>query len=762
MYLPYQKKKALKEKPVTNKEVLRYKMLNLIASYKKLGHLSANLDPLKLNSNKIVKEIDPEFHGITQEDLNKEVNLKGILCDNPIKVYHAIEKLNEVYLGNVGFELEHVRSNEQRDWLYKEISKEVKFSKEEKIKILKEIVRTTRFEQFLHVKFSGAKRFSVEGSESSINSIEKVIDTSMQFGVKKIIIGMAHRGRLNVLTGVMGKAYHKVIAEFLGTPNTPESVTKCGDVKYHMGYSNFREINDNKINLSLAFNPSHLEAVNPVVSGRVKAKQNLFNDVNKSQVLPLLIHGDASFAGQGVVFENLMMGGLEGYNVGGTVHIIINNQIGFTANSNDSRSTTYASDIAKSISAPIFHINGDNVEEVVRITDIAIKYRQLFKKDVVLDIISYRKYGHNEGDEPRYTQPVMYDKIKNHNNLEKIYSDKLLLESVITQDLYNNIVKEMQNRLNSEFELAKNYIPKNADWLKEEWSKIRNDNITFDTSVSADILRSLGEKITQVPKNFNVNSKIIRQLEKKRQVIESQKNIDWGTAESLAFATLLNEGYPVRITGQDSGRGTFSHRHSVLHDSINGSKYEPLNNLDSKAAKYEVYDSILSEYAVLGFEYGYSLSYPFGLTIWEAQFGDFANGAQIIFDQFIASSEVKWLRKSNLVMLLPHGYEGQGPEHSSARLERYLQACADNNLYVVNLTTPANLFHCLRRQLHSSDRKPLVIMSPKSLLRNVNATSNLEEFTTNSKFNPIITDPIELSSMIKKVIFVQEKYIMIY
>jgi len=558
-----------------------------------------------------------------------------------------------------------------------------------------------------------------------------------------------------VLVGVMGKPHSQMIAEFQGAPGIPEEVTKSGDVKYHMGYSNYREIDGHKINLALAFNPSHLEAVNAVVAGRVRAKQDLFKDQERDQALGLVIHGDAAFAGQGSVAEHLMMNGVEGYNTGGVLHLIINNQIGFTANADDSRCTIYASDLAKAIDAPIFHVNGDDVEAVVKVAELIFKYRQVFKKDVVLDLNCYRKYGHNEGDEPLYTQPLMYGKIKQHPTLEQIYSDKLIAEGVINADQYQQMVSEFNNHLISEFEIAKGYKAKEADWLKENWSKIQDGEATDPkTAVDLKKLQELGDKITEIPADFNVNPKIVRQLKARQEIIKSKQGIDWGTAEALAFASLLDEGYPIRLTGQDSGRGTFSHRHSVLHDAQTATRYYPLNNLGKKAAKYEVHDSILSEYAVLGFEYGYSLTNPFALTIWEAQFGDFANGAQIMFDQFIASSEVKWLRKSGLVMLLPHGFEGQGPEHSSARLERYLQACADNNLRVVNITTPANFFHALRRQINSKDRKPLVVMSPKSLLRHPLAVSGLDEFSADNKFKAVIgeTEKLAEDDKIKKVV----------
>lgn len=753
-----------KAAPTKAEKDLNIHVANLILAYKRFAHLAADLDPLGLMPVQAVPEIDPASHGIEKADLEKEVELHGVLGLQKAKISKVIEHLNYIYAGKIGCEFQYIRSQEHKDWLARETESAVlsPISKDEKIKILKEVIRTEKFEQFLHKRFPGAKRFSVEGGDASINSVEKIIDVAAKSGVKKIVIGMAHRGRLNTLTGVMGKPYHQMIAEFKGTPGIPESVTKSGDVKYHMGYASSREIVDGanvkKINLSLAFNPSHLEAVNPVVTGRVRAKQDLYGYSDRSKAMAILIHGDAAFIGQGVVAESLVMNGVKGYDTGGVMHIIVNNQIGFTANPNDSRSTTYSSDLAKAIDAPIFHVNGDDVEAVVRVTDIATRFRQTFKKDVVLDIICYRKYGHNEGDEPLYTQPVMYTKIKDHPSLEKIYSQKLISEGTISAAEHEKLVGDFEALLSAEFDKAATYTPSEGDWLKADWSKIQhNDNSIPKTAVNQNSLKELIAKTTEIPAGFNANPKIVKQLEARKQAVESGKDIDWGCGEALAFASLLAEGFPIRITGQDSGRGTFSHRHSMLHDAANGNRYNIFSPF-ANTAKYEVHDSVLSEYAVLGFEYGYSLSMPNGLTIWEAQFGDFANGAQIMFDQFIASAEVKWLRKSGLVMLLPHGYEGQGPEHSSARLERCLQACADNNLRVVNITNPANFFHALRRQIHGKDRKPLVVMSPKSLLRHKMATSTLAEFS-DSNFKTIIEETNKglIADQIRKVVLCSGK-----
>jgi 2-oxoglutarate dehydrogenase E1 component len=722
---------------------LNIRLQNLIANYKRFGHLASNLDPLGLTPSQYVAEIDLKNNDIDNSDLEKEVNYGG----QKVKLNQAITNLNYIYCNKIGCEFEYIRDQQQKDWLAREVENSAfeAVSKTEKHKILQEIIRTERFEQFLHKRFPGAKRFSIEGGESSICAVEKIIDASARSGVKKIIIGMAHRGRLNTLTGVMNKPYHRLLSEFQGTPGIPESVTKSGDVKYHMGFSSTREIDGKKIDLSLAFNPSHLEAVNTVVAGRIRATQDLLQDASRSQALALLIHGDAAFAGQGSVAEGLLMNGMAGYDTGGVIHIIINNQIGFTANPTDSRSTQYASDLAKSIDAPIFHVNGDDVEAVVKISGIISKYRQTFKKDIVLDIICYRKYGHNEGDEPLYTQPIMYNKIKDQTSLEKIYSQKLLNENSISSNEYEKLVSDFETHLNNEFNKAQTYKALEADWLKGDWKHIKDgDNSIPKTAIAEKILKELIVKLTTIPQDFNANPKIVRQVEARKQVVEDGKEIDWGTAESLAFASLINEGHAVRITGQDAGRGTFSHRHSILHDAKTAQRHNIYKSISTKA-HFEVHDSVLSEYGVMGFEYGYSLSAPDILTIWEAQFGDFANGAQIIFDQFVASSEIKWLRKSGLVMLLPHGFEGQGPEHSSARLERYLQACADNNLRVVNITNPANFFHALRRQIHNKDRKPLVVMSPKSLLRHKMAVSKLSEFT-GENFKTLIPETHKLNA----------------
>ena len=745
----------------SNDALLSIQVVNLILAYKRFGHLAANLDPLGLTPPKSVPELNPQFHNISEADLSREIELNGLLGLSKAKISDIINLLNQTYKSTIGSQFTYINDTQIKDWLAKKVETAIAtpITKDEKLKILKEIIRTEKFEQFLHKRFPGAKRFSVEGGDSSINAIEKIIDVAGKSGVRKIFLGMAHRGRLNVLTGVMKKPYNQLLAEFQGTPGISAELTKSGDVKYHMGYSSTREIDGKKVDLSLAFNPSHLEAVNPVVGGRVRATQDQYQNqsqvfLGRSQAMALLIHGDAAFAGQGSVAEALMMSGIAGYDVGGILHLIVNNQIGFTANPKNSRSTTYASDLAKGIDAPIFHVNGDDVEAVVRVAAIITKYRQVFKKDVVMDLICYRKYGHNEGDEPLYTQPIMYGSIKSHPTLETIYSKQLISEGVISEVEYQKLVDDFNAHLSAEFDLAPKFKATDGDWLKANWSHIQaSDNSLPNTKVPTKKLKELAKKINQIPQSFNANPKIAKQLEDRQVAVEAGENIDWGNGEALAFASLLDEGFPIRITGQDSGRGTFSHRHSVLHDAVNGSECIPLNNLGNKTAKYEVHDSLLSELAVLGFEYGYSLTAPDTLTIWEAQFGDFANGAQVMFDQFISSSEVKWLRKSGLVCLLPHGYEGQGPEHSSAKLERFLQLCANDNMRVTNITTPANFFHCLRRQIHSKDRKPLIVMSPKSLLRHKLAVSKLTDFSEKN-FQTVIpeTEKLAANDKIKKVV----------
>jgi 2-oxoglutarate dehydrogenase E1 component len=593
----------------------------------------------------------------------------------------------------------------------------------------------------------GTKRFGLDGGEALIPAMEQIIKRGGALGVKEIAIGMPHRGRLSVLANVMAKPYRAIFNEFQGGSFKPEEVDGSGDVKYHLGASSDREFDGNVVHLSLTANPSHLEAVNPVVLGKVRAKQAQIGDTERRAVLPVLLHGDAAFAGQGVVAECFGLSGLVGHRTGGTIHIVVNNQIGFTTAPHFSRSSPYPTDIALMVEAPIFHVNGDDPEAVVHAARVATEFRQKFGKDVVIDMFCYRRFGHNEGDEPMFTQPLMYTNIKRHKTTLQLYTERLVADGLIPEGEIEDMKAAFQAHLNEEFEVGKDYKPNKADWLDGRWKHISHregeDYQPGQTSVSPETMAEIGTALTRAPDGFEIHKTLARLLDSKAEMFRSGKGFDWATAEALAFGSLVTEGYPVRLSGQDSTRGTFSHRHSAFIDQSTEERYYPLNNIRQGQARYEVIDSMLSEYAVLGFEYGYSLAEPNALVMWEAQFGDFANGAQIMFDQFISSGESKWLRMSGLVMLLPHGYEGQGPEHSSARLERFLQMSAHDNWIVANVSTPANYFHILRRQLHRSFRKPLVLMTPKSLLRHKLAVSDAEAFTTGSTFHRVLWDDAE-------------------
>ena len=733
---------------------IKLKVKALIGNYKKYWHLKAKIDPLNLIEQESPKELSREHNEISEKNLSEIVEITNF---GKIKVWELIDELERTYCSSIGAEFDHIRSEEQRQWLEQQLEIPLEFDVKEKKKILQELIRSTKFEDFLHKKFPGAKRFSVEWWEALIPALEKIIDILAENKSKKIVIGMAHRWRLNVLTGVMWKEYEKIMSEFQWTLWIPEGSPGSGDVKYHMWYANTRESGDHSIDLSLAFNPSHLEVVNSIVMWRVRAKQDLYKDNEKNLASAVLVHGDAAFAGQGSVYETTTMSGIEWYDIGWVIHIIVNNQIWFTANPQDSRSTQYCSEVLKTIEAPILHVNGDDIESVVKAMKILTEFKEKFKKDVCLDIYCYRKYGHNEWDEPMFTQPQMYSVIKTHKNPMDLYAEKLIGENSISEDEYKNLQNSFSSILDAAYKKSQDYKPKELDWLKWNWSHIKNEDVNEipNTSVSKEVLSQIITSTTQFPDTFNINSKVDRNLKAKKKDFEEGKPVDWSTWESLAFWSLVQEKYRVRITGQDSWRGTFSHRHSVFHDSKTWDKHIPLNHVDDEQAEYEVHDSFLSELAALGYEYGYSLSSPDALTIWEGQFWDFANGAQMIIDQFIASSETKWFRKSNLTMLLPHWYEWQWPEHSSARLERFLQACAENNMRVVNCTTPANFFHCVRRQVHSADRKPLVVMSPKSLLRHKWVVSDIEDFT-DSKFQPIIWEKEKIEN-VKKVILCSGK-----
>lgn len=742
------------------------KAANLINAYRTYGHLGVMLDPLGINKPKYHAELDYKAHGLKDEDLDKTVHLGGEFGVEIAPLRDLMHYLKSTYSARVGAEFMHIESSEERAWIQRKLEATagtVSITTEEKLKALQDILEAESFENFAHVKFPGTKRFSVEGGENLISSINVVFRESVAHGVKEFILGMAHRGRLNTLTKIMGKPYHAMFSEFKGGLAYPDNMGIPGDVKYHLGTSSDLKIDGVDVHLSLTPNPSHLEVVNAVVLGKVRAKQDQRKDITRSQVLGILIHGDAAFAGQGSVMEALSLSQLDAYHTGGTVHIVANNQIGFTTNTVDSRSTNYCTDIAKFINVPIFHVNGDDAEAVVYVSKMASEFRAKFKKDVVIDLVCYRKYGHNEGDEPFFTQPMMYSVIKNKSTPDEVFASKLVTDGVIAEGEFASRKAKFKDFLESEFVKSQTFKPKKADWLEAHWSKFEQakiDREEIKTGVALKKLKEVGKALSQIPGDFNINPKIARQLELKKQMIDTGKDLDWSMAEALAYGSMLQNGYKIRMTGQDVERGTFSHRHAVLIDQANEQKYIPLNNIaKDKQANLEIHNSNLSEFGVLGFEYGYSFTDPMTLTIWEAQFGDFANGAQVIIDQYVISGEAKWLRMSGLVMLLPHGYEGQGPEHSSARLERFLQLGAKDNIQVVSCTTPASFFHVLRRQMLRNFRKPLIVMSPKSLLRHKLVISNLEEMAEGTSFKPVLpeTDRLVANDKVKKVILCSGK-----
>jgi 2-oxoglutarate dehydrogenase E1 component len=724
--------------------------LMLIRAYRVNGHLIANLDPLKLTAPTSHPELDPASYGFTAADLDHQIYIDNVLGLETASLRQIIEILRRTYCGTIGYEFMHISSPQQKQWIQERIEgpdKEVEFTVLGKKAILTKLIHAESVERFLDKKYTGTKRFGLEGAESAAPALEQIIKRGGQLGVKEIVIGMPHRGRLNVLTNVMGKPYRALFHEFKGGSANPDDVEGSGDVKYHLGVSSDREFDDNQVHLSLTANPSHLEIVDPVVLGKVRAKQDQRHDKTRSEVLPLLLHGDAAFAGQGVVAECFGLSGLKGHRTGGSLHFIVNNQIGFTTAPRFSRSSPYPSDIARMIEAPIFHVNGDDPEAVVYCARVATEFRQRFHKPVVIDMICYRRHGHNEGDEPSFTQPLMYKRIREHESVVSIYSKRLAEEGVVKQADAEKLRADFWEMLETEVEAAEGYRPNKADWLDGRWSGItlaEEGPRRGRTGVSLDTLKRVGLKLTEVPKGFATHKTIERLLANRRKMIEDGRGIDWSMGEALAFGTLLEEGYPVRLSGQDVERGTFSQRHAVVTDQASEAQYIPLNHLSAKQARFEVINSMLSEEAVLGFEYGYSLAEPNALVLWEAQFGDFANGAQVIIDQFLAAGERKWLRMSGLMLLLPHGYEGQGPEHSSARLERYLQLSAEDNWQVANCTTPANYFHIIRRQLHRGFRKPLILMTPKSLLRHKRVVSSLEDFGPGNTFHRVLWDHAQL------------------
>jgi len=722
----------------------------LIRAYRIRGHLKATLDPLGLVKPAEHPDLEPATYGFGEGDMDRPIFINNLLGLQNATVRQILEIVHKAYCGHIGVEYMHISNPEERVWIQERIEgadKEISFTPQGKRAILGKLIEAEHFEGFLAKKYTGTKRFGLDGGESLIAALEQIIKRGGALGVKEIVIGMPHRGRLNVLTSVMSKPYQEVFHEFSGGSSTPMDVQGSGDVKYHLGTSADREFDGNVVHLSLTANPSHLEAVDPVVLGKARAKQELHGN-SRDAVLPLLMHGDAAFAGQGIVAECFGLSGLKGHRTGGTIHVIVNNQIGFTTAPHASRSSPYPSDVAKMVMAPIFHVNGDDPEAVVFVARLATEYRMTFHKDVVLDMFCYRRHGHNEGDEPSFTQPLMYKLIRNKPTTLQLYSKRLIDEGSISEDEYAGMAEKFRSHLETQFESAASYKPNKADWLEGKWQGMdiaKGDVRRGETHIQPSCVKIIGNAITTYPAGLNVHRTIQRLLKAKADMFASGQGFDWATAEAMAFGSLTLEGYKVRLVGQDSARGTFSQRHSVLVDQENERRYIPLNHIREGQARFEVIDSMLSEMAVLGFEYGYSLAEPGALVLWEAQFGDFANGAQVIIDQFIAGGESKWLRMSGLVMLLPHGYEGQGPEHSSARLERYLQLCAEDNIQVVNCTTPANYFHVLRRQLHRNFRKPLIIMTPKSLLRHKLAVSSTPEFTQGSSFHRILWDLAETS-----------------
>jgi 2-oxoglutarate dehydrogenase E1 component len=748
------------------------KAVSMIRSYRQRGHLIAKLDPLELLKSDYLDELHPESFGFKKEDYQKNIYLGGIINKENSNIKEILGFLKKTYCGSIGYEYMHISNPTERKWFRDRVEKSqdnMNFTKNGKEAILNKLIQAEGFEKFLHTKYVGTKRFGLDGGESLIPALEQIIKISSQSQVKEVKIGMSHRGRLNVLANVLQKSYKRIFNEFAGEfGSSPED--GAGDVKYHLGASSNREFDGNSVHVSLTDNPSHLEAVNPVVLGQTRAKQFFHQDKERKKVIPILIHGDAAFAGQGVVAECFAMSGLPGHNTGGTIHIIVNNQIGFTTSPRFARSSPYPSDVAKMVDAPIIHANGDNPEAAVYAARVATDFRLKFNRDVVVDLICYRRFGHNEGDEPSFTQPLMYEKIRSHPSTVKVYGKNLVDEKIISSESLDNSIKKFKDLLDDQFKNAKDYKPKIA-WFEGTWSAYKPEKGKDKRGVTgADTkkLLAISEKINSLPKDLNLHKTIVKILKNRKEAVKNGSNIDWSTAEALAFGSLLEDGYPVRLVGQDSGRGTFSQRHSVLRNQKDNSRYVPLNNISNNQKQFEVVDSFLSELAVLGFEYGYSLVEPNTLTLWEAQFGDFANGAQVVIDQFIASGERKWRRASGLVMLLPHGYEGQGPEHSSARLERFLQLCSNDNMQVMNCTTPANYFHALRRQMHRDFRKPLIIMTPKSLLRNKYCVSYLNDFSKENSFHRVLWDhamdsktkgfiKLKKSSKIRKVILCSGK-----
>jgi len=718
----------------------------LIRAYRIRGHLIADLDPLSLEDKPLHPELDPKSYGFGDDDWDRPIFIDHVLGLETATLSEIIDRLRKTYCGTIGVEFMHIQDPAQKAWIQERIEaigNQTDFTVKGKKAIYERLVDAEEFERYLHKKYTGTKRFGMDGAEAVIPALEQILKRGSQLDLREAVIGMAHRGRLNVLHNVLQKPFRAIISEFLGNPANPENAGGSGDVKYHMGASADRDFDDAGVHLSLAPNPSHLEIVDPVVVGRVRAKQQQRGDHDRTQVLGILLHGDAAFAGQGVVAETFAFSALRGYRTGGTIHIIINNQIGFTTSPSFSRSSPYPTDVAKMVMAPIFHVNGDDPEAVVHVARIATEFRQAFGTDAVIDMFCYRRFGHNEGDEPAFTQPLMYNAIGAHLSTRDLYAQRLVDEGIYDQEAAQQVVADRIAYLDAEFEAGTNYLPNKADWLEGSWSGMvtaHGEDRRGETAVELDKLRQIGASMTTPPDGMTLNSKLLRIIKARGDMIAKGSGIDWSTAEHLAFGSILMEGNPVRLSGQDSCRGTFSQRHAVFVDQANEERYTPLNHLSENQADFEVIDSPLSEASVMGFEYGFSQVEPNALVMWEAQFGDFANGAQVVVDQFISSGEAKWLRMNALVLLLPHGYEGQGPEHSSARLERYLQLCAEDNMQVVNCTTPANYFHALRRQLRRNFRKPLIVMTPKSLLRHKACVSDLADMGPGTTFHRLLDE----------------------
>ena len=750
--------RTLPQEPVAP-ERLQVAALLLVTAYRIAGSRWATVDPLKRMPRPSIPELEPAYYDLKEADLDQMVNAGSFVGLERTSLRNLVQALRDTYCRNIGFEYMFISDRAQRQWIQEHIEPvrgAPKVSAAEQKRLLQKLTEAEHLERYLHTKYVGQKRFSLEGGESLIPSIDEVIQRAGAAGVQEMVIGMAHRGRLNVLVNVLGKMPKDLFLEFEGKQ---PSELPSGDVKYHNGYSSDITTPGGPVHLSLAFNPSHLEIVNPVVEGSVRARQRRRDDKTGDQVLPILVHGDAAFAGQGVVMETLNLSGTRGYGTGGTVHLIVNNQIGFTTSDpRDARSTIYCTDVAKMVEAPIFHVNGDDPEAVLFVTRLALDYRQTFHKDVVIDIVCFRKLGHNEQDEPLVTQPLMYKKIAQHPGTRRLYADKLVTQGVIKQDEAERLIKSYRDTLDAGQQTVSPVLSNFKSKFAVDWAPFVGAKWTdaADTHVPMEELQRLGDRVTAVPAGFRLHPTVARVIEARKQMAAGKQPVDWGMAEMLAYASLLSNGYDVRLSGQDSARGTFAHRHAVLHDQDrerwDEGTYVPLQNISKDQGDFVVIDSLLSEEAVLGFEYGFATAEPNALVIWEAQFGDFVNGAQVVIDQFISSGETKWGRVCGLVMFLPHGYEGQGPEHSSARLERFLQLCAEHNMQVCVPSTAAQMFHMLRRQMLRPFRKPLIVMTPKSLLRKKEASSHIHEFA-NGAFQTVIPDVESLEAKeVKRIV----------